>query len=148
MNSLEDRIDDIVSQLPPGQRVVSAVEDPTLHVFAVTHMIDRACVHRCYSYANYEPSTSQFRIRAVAPNRFVTVNYDDSWKLQNGSYVVKDSDLPLLQLVLDGSGGLSFRSLKAGAECGSTTLQALPPLFGKRALGAVTVRGLSLVTRL
>jgi len=129
LNSLEDRIDDIVSQLPPGQRVVSAVEDPTLHVFAVTHMIDRACVHRCYSYANYEPSTAQFRIRAVAPNHYVAANYDDSWKLQNGSYVVKDSDLPLLQLVLDGSGRLSFRSLKAGTECGSTTLKALPPLF-------------------
>jgi hypothetical protein len=54
LNSLEDRIGDTVSQLPPGQRVVSGVEDPSLHVFAVTHMIDCACVHRCYSYANYD----------------------------------------------------------------------------------------------
>jgi hypothetical protein len=131
LNSLEDRIDHIVSQLPPGQRVVSAVEDPTLHVFAVTHMIDRACVHRCYSYANYEPSTAQFRIRAVAENPYVAFRYDDSWKLQNGSYVVKDSDLPLLQLIRDDTGGLKFRSLKAGAECGSTTFSALPPLFDR-----------------
>jgi hypothetical protein len=130
LNSLEDRIDDIVSQLPPGQRVVSAVEDPTLHVLAVTHMIDRACVRRCYSYANYEPSTAQFRIRAVAPNPYVAASYDDSWRMQSGSYVVKESDLPLLQLVLDESGGLRFRSLKSGSECGSTTLRALPPLFG------------------
>ena len=25
-------------------------------------MIDRICVGHCYSYANYEPSTDQFRI--------------------------------------------------------------------------------------
>jgi hypothetical protein len=130
LNSLEDRIDDIVSQIPQGQRVISAVEDPTLHVFAVTHMIDRACLlHRCYSYANYEPSTAQFRIRAVAPNRYVTANYEDSWRLQNGTYVVKETDLPLLQLFLDESGGLRVRSLKPGSECGSTTLKALPALF-------------------
>jgi hypothetical protein len=130
LNSLEDRIDGVISQLQPGQRVVSAVDDPGLHVFAVTHMIDRACVHRCYSYANYEPSTAQFRIRAVAPNPYVTANYDDSWKLQNGSYVVKESDLPMLQLVLDEAGRLSVRPLKAGSKCGSTSLKALPSLLG------------------
>jgi hypothetical protein len=129
LNSLEDRIDAIVSQLPPGQRVISTVEDPTLHVFAVTHMIDRACVHRCYSYANYEPSTAQFRIRAVGPNRYVTANYEDSWRMQNGSYVVKESDLPMWQLVLETSGQLRLRSPKPGVECGSTTLKALPTLF-------------------
>jgi hypothetical protein len=64
------------------------------------------------------------------PNRFVAANYDDSWRLQNGSYVVKESDLPLLQLVLAESGGLHFRNLKSGSECGSTTFKALPPLFG------------------
>jgi hypothetical protein len=130
LNSLEDRIDDVVSQLPPGQRLVSAVDDPTLHVFAVTHMVDRACVYHCYSYANYEPSTAQFRIRAVAPNRVVAASYEDSWRLQNGSYMVKDGDLPLLQLVMDEFGGLRLRSLKSGTECGSTPITALPPLFG------------------
>jgi hypothetical protein len=129
LNSLEDRIDGIVSQLPPGQRVISAVDDPNLHVFAITHMIDRACVAHCYSYANYEPSTAQFRIRAVAPNPYVTSSYDDSWHIQNGSYVVKNSDLPLLQLFQDDDGKLLIRDLKAGFECGSTSVKALPALF-------------------
>ena len=56
-------MDGVISQLPAGQRIVSGVDDPDLHVFAVTHMIDRACLGRCFSYANYEPSTAQFRIR-------------------------------------------------------------------------------------
>src|SRR5262249_33207104 len=120
LNSLEDHIDDIVSQLPPGQRVISAVDDPNLHVFAVPHRMDRACVHRCYSYANYEPSTSQFRIRALAPNPFVAYKYDDSYHIQIGSYVVKESDLPLVQLVLQ-DGKLGVRSLKPGVQCGATT---------------------------
>jgi hypothetical protein len=129
LNSLEDRMDGIVSSLPPGQRVVSGVVDLDLRVFAVTHMIDRACLGRCFSYANYEPSTSQFRVRAMAENPYVTANYKDSWRMQNGSYVVQEHDLPLLQLILDDEGRMSIRPLKAGMPCGSTSLKALPDLF-------------------
>jgi hypothetical protein len=129
LNSLEDRIDGVIAALPPGQRVVSGVDDPDLHVFAVTHMIDRACVGRCFSYANYEPSTAQFRVRALAGNPYVMANYKDSWRTQSGTYVVKDGDLPLLQLTLDEEGKMSVRPLKAGTPCGSTFLKALPELF-------------------
>ena len=129
LNTLEDRMEDVIARLPSGQRVVSAVDDPYLHVFAVTHMIDRICVGRCFSYANYEASTAQFRIRAVEPNAYVTAQYADSWKMQNGSYVVQERDLPLLQLIVDDAGQLSVRNLKAGSKCGSTTLKALPDLF-------------------
>jgi hypothetical protein len=129
LNALEDRIDGVISQLPAGQRIVSGVDDPYLHVFAVTHMIDRACLGRCFSYANYEPSTAQFRIRAVAQNPYVTARYDDSWRMQTGSYVVQGRDLPLLQLILDQDGRMVVRNLKAGTPCGSTSLKALPGLF-------------------
>jgi len=129
LNKLEDRMEDVIARLPSGQRVVSAVDDPYLHVFAIAHMIDRICVGRCFSYANYEASTAQFRIRAVAPNGFVTAKYVDSWRMQTGSYVVQERDLPLLQLALDGSGKLLVRSLKAGLPCGSTSLKALPDLL-------------------
>jgi hypothetical protein len=129
LNLLEDRMDRVVAVLPPGQRVVSGVDDPELHVFAVTHMIDRACLGRCFSYANYEPSTAQFRVRALGENPYVMANYKDSWRTQNGSYVVKDQDLPLLQLILDEHGKMALRPLKAGTPCGSTSLKALPDLF-------------------
>ena len=129
LNALEDRMDGVISQLPAGQRIVSGVDDPYLHVFGVTHMIDRVCLGRCFSYANYEPSTAQFRIRTVAENPYVTARYEDSWRMQNGSYVVQSHDLPLLQLVLDPSGRMVVRTLKAGTPCGSTSLKALPDLF-------------------
>jgi hypothetical protein len=130
LNVIEDRMDDVISQLPAGQRVVSGVDDPYLHTFAVLHMIDRACLGHCFSYANYEPSTAQFRIRAVAQNPYVASRYGDSWAMQTGNYVVQERDLPLLQLVLDEGGRMVVRSLKAGAPCGgSPPLKALPSLF-------------------
>ncbi len=129
LNLLEDRMDVVVAALAPGQRVVSGVDDPDLHVFAVTHMIDRACLGHCFSYANYEPSTAQFRVRAVAENPYVMTSYKDSWRMQNGSYVVRERDLPVLQLVLDEEGRMYLRPLKAGIPCGSTSLKALPNLF-------------------
>jgi hypothetical protein len=129
LNAIEDRMDSVIAQLPPGQRIVSGVDDPYLHTFGVVHMIDRACLGRCFSYANYEPSTAAFRVRAVAENPYVTARYVDSWRMQTGSYVVQERDLPLLQLILDESGRMVVRSLKAGTPCGSTSLKALPGLF-------------------
>jgi hypothetical protein len=129
LNLLEDRMDDVIATVPAGQRVVSGVDDPDLHVFAVTHMIDRACLGHCFSYANYEPSTAQFRVRAVAGNPYVMSDYKESWKMQNGSYIVQERDLPLLQLILDEEGRMSLRPLKAGIACGSTSLKALPDLL-------------------
>jgi hypothetical protein len=117
-NSFEDAMSEVVSQLPRGQRVISGVDDPYLRVNPLGHMIDRVCVGRCYSYANYEPSTGQFRIRVVAENPIVIANYEESWKLQNGIYVVKDRDLPLYQVILDRSNRLTVRSLQAGAPSG------------------------------
>jgi len=120
LNAFEDRMTRLVSQLPPGQRVVSAINDPTLRISALTHMIDRACLGRCYSYANYEPSTAQFRVRAVAENPIVVSTYGDSSNLQDGSYVVKERDLPLYQVDLDHAGHMVIRTLAAGAQSGIT----------------------------
>jgi hypothetical protein len=118
LNSFEDAMSEVVSQLPPGQRVISGVDDPYLRVNPLGHMIDRVCVGICYSYANYEPSTGQFRIRATVENPIVISSYEESWQLQNGIYVVKDRDLPLYQVILDRSNRLTIRSLRAGAPSG------------------------------
>jgi hypothetical protein len=129
LNAFEDRLEQAVAQLPAGERVVSTIDDPDLHVNALTHMIDRACVARCYSFANYEASTAQFRIRAAAGNAFVAATYQDSWALQTGTYVVKPRDVPLHAIVLDESGQLAVRSLNAGQTTGSAYWKALPDLF-------------------
>jgi hypothetical protein len=117
LNGFEDRMDGAIAQLPPGLRVVSPVDDPELRVNALAHMVDRSCMGRCYSYANYEASTAQFRIQAVAPNGFVVDNYSDSWDLQTGQYVVRDRDLPLYCMVPDRQGHMQIESMKAGARC-------------------------------
>jgi len=129
LNSFEDRMQDTVAALPPGQRVISAIDDPTLRVNALAHVIDRVCVGRCYSYANYEPSTAQFRIRADVKNPYVAYSYQDSWLMQVGAYVVKDGDLPLYQVDLDAGGRMVMKNLRAGVPCGSTTWSVLGDLL-------------------
>jgi hypothetical protein len=125
LNSFEDRMQDTVATLPPGQRVISAIDDPDLRVNALAHVIDRACIGHCYSYANYEPSTAQFRVRATAQNAFVAYNYQDSWLMQVGAYVPKDVDLPLYQVDLDATGRMVIKSVSAGVATGSTTYKVL-----------------------
>jgi hypothetical protein len=129
LNSFEDRMRDTVAAIPAGQRVISALDDPSLRVNALTHMIDRVCIGHCYSYANYEPSTAQFRIRAEAENPYVAYTYQDSWLMQVGAYAVKERDLPLYQVDLDASGRMVWKSLRAGVQCGSTTWKVLGDLW-------------------
>jgi hypothetical protein len=129
LNSFEDQMQDVVAGLPEGQRVVSAVDDPTLRTNPLTHMIDRVCIGHCYSYANYEPSTTQFRLRVIAPNPYIISTYDASHELQMGAYVVKESDVPLYQLFLNERGLFSVRSLRIGVPCGEQGWKSLPDLF-------------------
>lgn len=129
LNQFEDRVDEVVARLPPEQRVIFGVRDQTLRVNALGHMIDRACIGRCYSYANYEPSTRQFRIRAPRPNRIVTSTYSLSWAMQNGGYLVKQRDLPLLQLVLDANGELELRNLEVGKPSTLTLFEVFTGRF-------------------
>jgi hypothetical protein len=115
LNELEDRVT-AAARLLPGKRVVSGITSGRMHVDPISHMIDRACLGTCYSYANYEPSTGQFRVRAVAQNPFVAFNYGDSYQLQVGDYVVKPSDLPLYSIGIDARGQIVPQELRAGEK--------------------------------
>ena len=129
-NAFEDRIGQVVASLTPGQRVLLGLDDDSLtRVNALTHMIDRECIGRCYSYANYEPSTWQFRVRAIASNPYVASDYRDSFMMQNGQYIVKPSDLPLYQVTMDDSGNVQLTSLPAGAANGLKLCRVLPGLL-------------------
>ncbi|HLK49363.1 MAG TPA: hypothetical protein VKT49_14575 [Bryobacteraceae bacterium] len=125
LNKFEDRVDAAVAQLPPGQRVVSAIVDSDLRANPLDHMIDRACVGRCYSYANYEPSTAAFRVRATQPNPYVISDYGDSYDMQNGRYVFKTGDLPVYSLSVTASGAITTHSLAAGEASGTSTWHVL-----------------------
>jgi hypothetical protein len=114
-NAMEDRVDEAVAQLPAGQRVINGIGAPSLRISTLDHMIDRACIGHCYSYANYEPSTAQFRVRVVGQSPLVISNYTDSFKLQTGGYLVQEHDVPLYQLISDTSGQIDVRELPAGS---------------------------------
>jgi len=130
LNSFEDRMQDTVAKMAPGQRVISGVDDPDLRANALTHMIDRVCVGRCYSYANYEPSTWAFRVRTQGDNAIVAADYGDSFKMQRGTYVLKPRDIPMYKIDLE-NGRLVVRKLEAGTPCGIASWKALPDLFAK-----------------
>ncbi len=116
LNDLEDQEDALVATLPPGQRVLSSlIAPPDVQTIPLAHLVDRACVGRCYSYGNYEPSSAQFRIRVTGDRGIVVPTEAESLQLQVGGYVARSQDLPLYEIVTDASGWLALRSIPAGA---------------------------------
>jgi hypothetical protein len=97
-------------------RVVSNV-DADLRI-GVAHVVDRVCVGRCYSYANYEPSTGQFRIRVTGPTSIVAASVPDSSSMETGKYIVREGDLPLYRVSAAADGRLVVDSMTAGAAVG------------------------------
>ncbi len=95
LNHMENRLDAAVRALPQGRRVVSFLPDPSLYSLCVHHDLDRACVGHCFSYANYEPSSQQFRVRAGPSNGIVLDNFADIDAVSAGTYVVESRDLPM-----------------------------------------------------
>jgi len=122
----------LVAQIPPGQRVVSMLAEPNSRVNSLAHLIDRVCIGRCFSYANYEPSTAAFRVRADRQNSIVAWQYAQSWGMQAGGYVVLPRDLPLYNIDLCDPAGskLCIASLQAGVTLKNTWLR-VAPMLGK-----------------
>ena len=132
INQVETRMEQAVAQLPPGQRVVSALADSGSRIPTLVHAVDRICLGRCFSYANYEPSTAQFRVRAYHQNGFVVSDYGESWSMQTGGYVVKARDLPMYNIDLcePGSARICVAPLSVGATLRNTGLRVVPALGG------------------
>jgi hypothetical protein len=129
LNLLEDQFEAVAAPLPPMARVVSALHDSSLHVDPLVHMVDRVCIGRCYSYANYEPATKDFRIRVNGAGPIVAATYLGSWQMQQGRYIVGAADLPLYQIGLDSMRRVSTDSLGSGPMRGLTEITVLPELF-------------------
>jgi hypothetical protein len=96
-NRLEDELLSQLERNARGQSVVLAAPRPNATLNMVTHMVDRACIGICFSYANYEPSTLAFRLRATADNPVVTSDYKQSFLMQQGQYLVTRKYPALLQ---------------------------------------------------
>jgi hypothetical protein len=120
-NAAESRIETALATIPSGSRVISSFRSERSRVEILAHAIDRVCISKCFSYANYEPSTRQFRVRVKSPNPFVVPQYADSDAIQRGTYIVKASDLPLYQVEWcdQAQKTVCVRDLKAGQENGA-----------------------------
>ena len=89
----------VFQKLPVGTRVVAVANPPgDWRIEFIHHSIERACIGRCFSFANYEPSSLQFRVRALPGSYFVTDSADKSEDMSSGDYVVQKSDLPLTSI--------------------------------------------------
>ncbi len=99
LNRLESNAEGVLSALPYGTRVIPTIfADADWRVEFIAHVADRACIGRCFTYSNYEPSSGQFRVRAKKGSPIATDSSDDSEDMQGGSYEIQESDPPLKQL--------------------------------------------------
>jgi hypothetical protein len=117
-NRLEDAVTTKVSGLKPGQRVIVAAGVPDTRANLLDHMVDRACIGHCFSYANYEPCTLDFRLRATARNYAVTPDCDASFAMQAGTYIVKSDDPALTQVNICPGGRVVLTDLYPGQLAG------------------------------
>jgi hypothetical protein len=118
VNRMERQVVQLVSQLPPNQRVMATIEKPENSRVLIQHIVDRACITRCFSYGNYEPSTGLFRVRATPGNPYVVSSYNDAVDMENGEYIVQPEDLPVYQIYQCSLNGidLCIRPLEAGED--------------------------------
>jgi hypothetical protein len=84
LNVIEDRMDDVISGLPSGPRIVSGGGGPDLHASAATYIVGPVCLGRCFCYADCETASARLRIRPVAISSCATVRYGDAWATQAG----------------------------------------------------------------
>jgi len=130
LNRMESNAEAVLSALPYGTRVIPTIfADADWRVEFIGHAADRACIGRCFTYSNYEPSSRQFRVRVSKGSPIVTDSSDDSEDMQGGSYEIQEGDPPLKQLYqCDRSDWtkLCLRDLAAGDPPGQVGLRSAP----------------------
>ncbi|HEV2296996.1 MAG TPA: hypothetical protein VGR72_00580 [Candidatus Acidoferrales bacterium] len=99
LNGMERQAEKLVSTLPYGARVTETIWNPEdSRVYFIMHIVDRACIGHCFSFANYEPSSGAFRIRVRPRSPVVTDDQCASDEMERGVYVVRPQDLPMMQI--------------------------------------------------
>jgi hypothetical protein len=99
LDRLEANARSLTQSLAPGTRIVAVANAPEgWRVPFIYHSIDRACIGHCFSFANYEASSLQFRVRARPGNSVVTTSVDQSDDMSSGDYRVRKRDLPLVSI--------------------------------------------------
>jgi hypothetical protein len=117
VNDMEKQSEKLVAALPYGRRVLFTIADRGLRL-RIGHFVDRSCIEHCFSYGNYEPSTDQFRIRALPNNGVVMTRVPDVWDMEQGAYHVTSNDLPADEIYQCSEQGrqLCIRALEPGEK--------------------------------
>jgi len=122
VNRLEANAEKLVADLPPGTRVLVTIRAPAeSRITFISHAVERACIGRCFSYSNYEPSSGEFRVRVQKGSPVVTSSTDDAEDMASGEYEVDDTDLPIKQIYQCDEKDLTrlcIRDLEAGETNG------------------------------
>jgi hypothetical protein len=124
LNRMEAQIESLIeSTVPAGGRVTATIWAPSdSRLPFIVHMVDRACVGKCFSFQNYEPPSRQFRVRvAKGGSPLNTGDSDASQQMEAGEYVVQPADLPVAQIYQcdeDDLTRLCVRQLAAGEANG------------------------------
>ncbi|HXN53540.1 MAG TPA: hypothetical protein VN943_16530 [Candidatus Acidoferrum sp.] len=101
LNRMEAQIERLIeSSVPVGGRVAATIwASPDSRIPYIVHLVDRACVGKCFSFQNYEPPSRQFRVRVEeGGSPLNTDDSDTSQQLEAGEYVVQPEDLPMAQI--------------------------------------------------
>jgi hypothetical protein len=122
LNRLEANAEKLASDLSTGTRVIVTVRAPAdSRISFIAHSVERACIGHCFSYANYEPPSGEFRVRVRKGSPLVTTSTDDAEDMASGEYEVDDTDLPLKQIYQCDASDLTklcIRDLEAGETNG------------------------------
>jgi hypothetical protein len=98
LNRMEAQVEQLVATLPSGERVTASIWAPSdSRVPYIRHIVDRACIGKCFSFQNYEPASKQFRVR-VEGSSVAVDDSDTSQEMESGEYKVQSSDLPMAQI--------------------------------------------------
>jgi hypothetical protein len=129
LNRLETNAEKLVSALPPGTRVIATIgAPPDSRIRFIGHAVERACIGHCFSYANYEPASGEFRVRARKGSPVATASTDDAEDMASGEYEMDDADLPMKQIYQCDANDLTklcIRDLQAGETNGRLSVK--PP---------------------
>jgi hypothetical protein len=127
MNQLEANAEKLVENLPAGTRVIVTARAPAdSRITFIGHAIERACIGHCFSYANYEPASGEFRIRVRKGSWEAIASTDLGEDMSSGEYELDDTDLPIKQIYQCDAGDLTklcIRDLVAGETNGRLSVK-------------------------
>jgi hypothetical protein len=127
LNQLEANGAKLVENLPAGTRlIITARAAADSRITFVGHAIERACIGHCFSYANYEPASGEFRIRVRKGSPVAIASTDLGEDMSSGEYELDDTDLPIKQIYQCDAGDLTklcIRDLVAGETNGRLSVK-------------------------